>query len=114
MVGTILCSSVYLLIDYREQVYRGDELWKSIARKPLLPDRDGITTKAWSEAYSLNLTSSLEDEEGETILWPRGVGACSCLYVVSVMISDIFSPRSTGIYEFGSIRNVVGGGCVTL
>ena len=62
-------------------MYRDDELWASIARQPLLPDRDAMTANAWSEAYSLSLTSSLEDEEGERILWPRGVGAHSCLVV---------------------------------
>ncbi len=75
MVGTILRSDVYVLIDC--QVYHDEELWTSITRQPLLPDRDTITTNAWSDAYSLSLKSSLEDEEGETILWPRGVGTCS-------------------------------------
>ena len=83
MVGTILRSSVHLLTDYHEQVYRDEESWESTARQPLLPDRDTLTTNAWSEAYSLSLASSLEDEEGETILWPRGVGACSCIHVGS-------------------------------
>ena len=110
MVGTILRSNVYLLTDYRAQVYRGDGLWVSTTQQPLLPDRDTIATNAWNEAYSLSLTSSLEDEEGETILWPRGVGACSYLFLRS--ISDILSARLTGSYEFGGIRNVVGG-CIT-
>ena len=108
MVGTILRSNVYLLTNYRVQVYRGDELWLSTGQ-PLLPDRDMMATNAWNEAYSLNLTSSLEDEEGETILWPRGVGACSCLFVRSFMISDILSARLTGSYEIGGIRIVAGG-----
>ena len=66
---------------YYEQVYRDDELWASIAQQPLLPDRDAMTANAWSEAYNLSLISSLEDEDGERILWPRGVGAYSCLVV---------------------------------
>ena len=73
MVGTILRSNVYVLTDC--QVYHDDELWTSIAQQPLLPDRDTITTNAWSEAYGLSLTSSLEDEKRETVLWSRGVGA---------------------------------------
>ena len=105
MVGTILRSDVCALINC--QVYHDDEPWISIARQPLLPDRDTITTNAWSEAYGLSLTSSLEDEEGETILWPRGVGACSLLFVGSVRVSDISSPNLTGTYEFGGIRNVI-------
>ena len=38
-------------------------------------DRDAIATNAWSEAYSLSLNPSLEDEEEERLLWPRGVCA---------------------------------------
>ena len=78
MVGIKLRSNVYPLSNYYKQVYRDGELWASIARHPLLPDRDAITANAWSEAYSRILTSSLEDEEGERILWPRGVGVYSC------------------------------------
>ena len=81
MVGIILRCNVYILSDYDEQGSRDDDLWASMARQPLLPDRDAITANAWSEAYSLSLTSSLEDEEGERILWPRGVGAYSFLVV---------------------------------
>ena len=70
-------SNVYVLTDY--QMYHDDSLWTSITRQPLLPDKDTITADAWSDAYSLSLKSSLEDEEVETILWPRGVGVCSPL-----------------------------------
>ena len=101
----MLRSNAHLLTDYRKQVYRHTP-WASSSRQPLLPDRDAITSNAWNEAYSLSLTSSLEDEEGERILWPRGVGACSCVHVGSVMISDISSPNLTGIYELGGIRKV--------
>ena len=70
-------SNVYVLTDY--QMYHDDSLWTSIARQPLLPNKDTITANAWSDTYSLSLKSSLEDEEVETILWPRGVGVCSPL-----------------------------------
>ena len=80
MASTILRSNAYILSDYYEQGYRDNELWASITR-PLLPDRDVMTTNAWSEACSLSLNSSLEDEEEERILWPRGLGAYSCLVV---------------------------------
>ena len=61
----MLHSNVYLLTDYRTQVYRDDEpSWAPIAPQPLLPDRDTTTRNAWSEVYSLSPTSSLEDEEG--------------------------------------------------
>ena len=56
---------------------RCDKLSATISRRPLLPDRDVIATNAWSEAYSLSLKPSLEDEEEERILWPRGVCAYS-------------------------------------
>ena len=75
----------------------------------LPPDRYAITSNALNEAYSFSPTSSLEDEEGETMLWPSGVCAYSRLVVRSDMVSDISSPD---IYEFGGIRNGVGG-CVT-
>jgi hypothetical protein len=81
MVGSLMRSNVNLLTDYREQVYDG---WAPTARQPLLPDRDAIATSAWSQAYSLSVTSPLEGEEEETILWPRGVGA------YSVHLSDVF------------------------
>ena len=101
----MLRSNAHLLTGYCKQVYR-DKPWASSSRQSLLPDRDAITSNAWNEAYSLSLTSSLEDEEGEGILWPRGVGT-SCSHVGSVMISDISSPNLTGIYELGGIRDVV-------
>ena len=67
MVGPMPRSNVYLLTDYRTQVYRDDEpSWAPVAPQPLLPDRDAITSNAWIEVYSLSPTSSLEDEEGET------------------------------------------------
>ena len=82
MVGAMLCSTAYLLTDYHKQVCR-DEFPITTARQPLLPDRDAITTNAWSEAYSLSLRSSLEGGEEERILWPRGVcaySACRAVY----------------------------------
>jgi hypothetical protein len=81
MVGSLMHSNVNLLSDYREQVYDG---WAPTARQPLLPDRDAIATNAWSQAYSLSITSPLEGEEEERILWPRGLGA------YSVHLSDDF------------------------
>ena len=48
-------------------MYRNGEFWASIARQPLLPDRDTITSNACIEAYSRSLTTSLVDEEGERI-----------------------------------------------
>ena len=33
------------------------------AQQPLLPDRDFITTQAWSEAYKLTQIPPLRDEE---------------------------------------------------
>jgi len=63
--------------DYRKQACR-DQLWIPTAQQPLLPDKDAITTNAWSEAYNLSLKSPPEEEE-ERILWPRGVCAYSCI-----------------------------------
>ena len=54
-----------------------DKLPATVSRRPLLPDRDAIATNAWSEAYSLTLKPSLEDEEEERILWPPSVCAYS-------------------------------------
>jgi len=105
MVNTTPNSNVYLLTDYRKQVCP-DGLWASTARQPPLPDRDAVTTNAWTEAYSLGFGSSLDNEEDERILWPRGVCAYSCPYVGWFTISDISSSHSTGGYEYGGLMNV--------
>ena len=54
---------------------RCDKLPATISRRPLLLPRDAIATNAWSEAYSLTLNPSLEDDDEQRILWPRGVSA---------------------------------------
>ena len=58
------------------------------AVKPLLPDRDAITTKAWSEAYELSIRPPPGDEEGERVLWPRGVCTYSRPIDRPLVISD--------------------------
>jgi hypothetical protein len=74
MVDTMPRSSAYLLTDNRKQMWR-DDLWARTARRPLLPDRDAVTTNAWHEACNASLGASLEDEEEEIILWPHGICA---------------------------------------
>lgn len=91
-VGTMLCSSAYILTDNYEQVCR-NELWAPTARQPLLPDRDVIATNAWSKASNVSGRPSLEDEAEERILWPRGVSAYSCLFGERFITSDV-SPLS--------------------
>jgi hypothetical protein len=76
MVGTMLRGNACPLIDYRKQMCH-DKRSTLRASEPLLPDRDGITTKAWGQSYQSSLQSFLEDEEDEQILWPRGVCAYS-------------------------------------
>ena len=56
-------------------LHRNAYLSTRTGQRPLLPDRDAITTNAWSEADKLSLRSSLKDDDDETILWPRG--ACA-------------------------------------
>ena len=72
-------------------------------QRPLLPDRDAITTNAWSEAYTNSLRPSLEDDGEETILWPRGVCAYLCVFVRRFIISDISPPLLTGWYKYGGL-----------
>ena len=70
---------------------RCDKLPTTITRQPLIPDRDAIATNAWSEAYSLSLKPSLEDEEEERILWPRGV--CTYSAYLSGDLPSLTSPH---------------------
>ena len=87
MVGTMLRGKAHPLIDYRKQMCH-DERSTLRASEPLLPDRDCITTNAWSQCYQSSLQPFLEDEEDEQILWPRGVCAYSHLFGRPLAISN--------------------------
>ena len=73
-------------------------------RQPLLPDRDLITTKAWTEAYKLSMRPPPGDgEEDERVLWPRGMGAYYHSFGRSLAISDRAPSPATGSYEYGGL-----------
>jgi hypothetical protein len=97
----MLLSNTYPSIDFRKQI-RHEVLMAPIARQPLLPDRDTITTNAWSEAYNHSLGSSLGDEEEERILWPRGVCVYSLPFIGSLAIPDRALPL-IGSYSYGGL-----------
>jgi len=84
-------------------LHRNAYLFTRTTQRLLLPDRDAITTNAWSEAYKLSLRSSLEDDDEETILWPRGACACSRRCAGRFPISDISPPTLTGCCEYGGL-----------
>jgi len=94
MVGTMPRSSAYLLIDNCKQM-RCNDLWAPSARRPLLPDRDVLTTNAWHKAYNVSPGGSMEDGEEDITLWPHGVCACSCPFVGRFIVSDISLPLNS-------------------
>jgi len=94
MVSAMPRSSAYLLTDNCKQM-RCDDLWAPSARRPLLPDRDVLTTNAWQEACNVSPGGSMEDGEEDIILWPHGVCACSCPFVGRFIVSDISLPLNS-------------------